>query len=763
MNIRFNPVSKNFKYAFILASLIPGSLIAQNKPNAKATYQNKNTAVHLRVQDLLSRMTLKEKIGQLNLMTYVNENNSTNNLEDKVKRGEIGNILKSNGAKKNLQIQKIALEQTRLGIPILFQEDVIHGYRTVFPIALGESASWNLEGIQRTASIAAKEAAAGGIRLTYAPMVDVSNDPRWGRISEGAGEDPYYGSLVAAARVRGFQGSDLASENSVMACVKHFAGYGAALAGRDYNIIDYSERTLREKYLPPFKAAVDAGVGSLMSAYTGFDAIPASANKKLLVDILRKEMGFQNMVITDWETTRNLLKVGVAKDEKTAVEMAFKGGAEVDMTSGLYLKHLEALVAEGAIKTQDIDSAVSRVLKAKFMLGLFDNPYRFYNEKREKEVSLSKEHLAVARQSARESLVLLKNDKQVLPLNKSVATIAVIGPLANRKKDLMGWWGGKYSQGKAEEVVSLLEGIKQTVAKNVNVIYAEGIKLEGFEEKGLELIPEAVAAAEKADVVILAVGEEYWMSGESGSISNITLPGAQSQLIDAIDKVGKPVVSVVFSGRPYDLRDLSKKSDAVIEAWFPGTMGGLGVADVLFGDYNPSGKLTVTFPQNTGQIPIYYNYRRTSHDLDTVDMTHRFANNYLDITTKPLYPFGFGLSYTAFEYSSLNLVQANNNQDGNVSVTFEVRNAGQRDGIEVAQLYIRDKVSSVIRNVKDLKGFARVSLKAGEKKTVTLQLTPKSLSFLDANLKEVCESGDFEVMIGSSSEDIRLRREFTVK
>jgi beta-glucosidase len=752
----------NFKKLITLfIYLVPILSFAQT--NQQSIYKNPKASAEERAKDLLSKLTLKEKIGQLNLVTYVNENNTTNKMDDKVKRGEVGSILKSNGAKNNLVIQKIAVEQTRLGIPIIFQEDVIHGYRTIFPVPLGESASWNLDRISETASIAAKEASAGGIRLTYAPMVDISHDPRWGRISEGAGEDPFYGSLVAAARVRGFQGTDLTSTASLMACVKHYAGYGAALAGRDYNIEGFSERTLRETYLPPFKAAIDAGVGSLMSAYTAYDCIPASANSFLLKDILRNELGFKNMVITDWETTKNLMKIGVVANAEEAVKMSINAGVDVDMTSELFVKNLEKLVEKGEVKVASIDEAVTRVLRAKFDLGLFDHPYKYLDEKREKEVLLSKEHIEIARAAARESMVLLKNKNSVLPINKTIKNIAIIGPLATRQKDLMAWWGGQYSQGKPEEVITLLNGIKQRAGKDVNITYAEGIKLDGFEPKGMELIPEAVALAKKADLIIFAVGEEYWMSGESGSISNITLPGAQLQLLNALAETGKPIVSVVFNGRPYDLKELSEKSDAVLEAWFPGTMGGLAVADVLFGDYNPSGKLTVTFPQNTGQIPIYYNYKRTSHDLDTVDRKHRFANNYLDITTKPLYEFGFGLSYTTFSYANLKINSIDNQQDGNITVTFDLKNTGKVEGTEVAQLYIKDKVSSVVRNVKDLKGFARVYLKAGETKSVSITLNPKSFSFLNKDLKEVVEAGEFEIMIGSSSENILLKKEFTMK
>lgn len=729
------------------------------KPS-KPLYKDSSKPIEVRVKDLLSKMTLKEKIGQMNLVTYVNENNTTNKVDDKVRRSEVGSILKSNGVKQNLYIQKIAVEQTRLGIPVIFQEDVIHGYKTIFPMPLAEAASWNLEGIQKTAAVAAKEAAAGGIRLTYAPMVDIARDPRWGRIVEGAGEDPYYGSLVAAARVKGFQGNDLKSINSLMSCVKHFAGYGEALAGRDYNISDFSERALRETYLLPFKAAIDAGVQSVMTAYSGVDGIPATANQKLMKDILRKELGFKGMLITDWETVKNLVKIGVAATNEDAVKQAVDAGVDVDMTSEFFITHLEKLVKSGAVKEAVIDTAVRRILTAKFLLGLFDDPYKYLDANREKETLLHKDHLALARQAARESMVLLKNNG-VLPLKKDIKTIAVIGPLAARKKDMLGWWGGTYSQGKAEDVTSFLDAISLAVSPSTQVIYAEGVKLDRFAPKGVELIPEAVEAAKKADIVLLAVGEEYWMSGEGGSISEITLPGAQEQLINAIAETGKPIVSVLFNGRPFDIRNLVAKSTAVLEAWFPGTTGGLGVADVLFGDYNPGGKLTVTFPLNTGQIPIYYNYRRTSHDFEGVNMTNRFLNNYLDIPTKPLFPFGFGLSYTTFNYADLNVSSANNG--GNITATFTLTNTGKVAGTEVAQLYIRDKVSSVARNVKDLKGFARVQLQPGETKTVTIRLDKNALSFLNKDLKRVVEPGEFDIMIGSSSEDIHLKKVFILK
>ncbi|WP_291100555.1 MULTISPECIES: beta-glucosidase BglX [unclassified Flavobacterium] len=726
------------------------------------TAQNTST-MEKKANALIQKMTLEEKVGQLNLATYVNENNTTNSLSDKIKRGEVGSILKSNGAENNFQLQKIAVEQSRLGIPLIFEEDVIHGYKTIFPSPVGESAGWNLETIEKSASIAAKEASASGIHLTYAPMVDITNDPRWGRIVEGAGEDPYYASFVAAARVRGFQGKDLSSGQNVMACVKHFAGYGAALAGRDYNIADFSERTLREIYLPPFKAAINAGVGSVMSAYSAYDGIPATANQKLLKEILRKELGFNGMLITDWETVRNLVKIGVAANEKEAVLLSINAGVDVDMTSGLFLKHLKELVQEGKVSISVIDKAVQRVLIAKYKLGLFDNPYKFFDVKREKETLMCAEHLEFARKAARECMVLLKNENQLLPLNKSIKKIAVIGPLANRKKDLLSWWGGTYSQGKPEDVISVLDGLKQSVDSSVEINYAEGVKLDGFEPKGLELIPEAVKLASESDVVILVVGEEFWMSGEAGSISNINLPGAQEELINAISKTGKPIVSVIINGRPFDIQNITSKSSSVLEAWQPGTMGGFAVADILLGKYNPSGKLTVSFPRNMGQIPIFYNYKRTSHDVNESNKNVRWTNKYLDIPITPLFPFGYGLSYTEFTYSNLKLSSPIINPNQSVNVSVEVSNTGNVAGEEVIQLYVGDDVSSVSRPAKELKGFAKISLKQGEKQVVNFILTPKDFSFYNKDMKWVLEPGTFSIMVGASSADIKFTEKLSIK
>lgn len=709
-----------------------------------------------RVDELLSQMTIKEKVAQLNLIPVLDDyNKPLEGVEDKVRNGEVGHILKSNGVSTNYYLQKIAVEESRLGIPILFQEDVIHGYKTIFPGPMAEASSWNLEGVEQTARVAAREATAAGIQLTYAPMVDITRDVRWGRIVEGAGEDPYLGSLIAAARVKGFQGDNLADSSTMMACVKHFIGYGDAPAGIDYNIGDFSERELRELYLPPFKAAIDAGVGSLMIAYSAVDGVPASANKWLMDDLLRQELGFEGMVISDWRTVANLVKTGVAVDAKDATKQAIEAGLEVDMVSEHYVQNLEELVNEGSIDIAVIDNAVRNVLKAKFDLGLFDDPYVYFDTAREKRLILHPDHLALSRKAACESMVLLKNasvfeqGEKLLPLSKDVKRIAVIGPMATRQKDLMSWWAANHSQGSESDVISILEGIKSAVSANTVVTYAEGVKIDRFKKAGLELIPQAVKVAKQADVVVLALGEEYWMSGEGGSVSDITLPGAQPELIEALSDIGKPVVLVLINGRPYDIHKSVAYFDAVLEAWQPGTMGGHAIADVLFGDYNPSGKLPVTFPATAGQVPIYYNIKRGSHDFEGIDMLDRYKNNYLDIPTKPLFPFGYGLSYTQYTYADIAVEQLGDE----VKASVRLSNTGDVDGYEVVQLYIKDVVTQVATPNKELKAFERVFLKAGESKIISFDISKEQLSYIGKDLATIMEPGMFEIMIGSSSDD----------
>ncbi|MFA9389660.1 MAG: beta-glucosidase BglX [Prolixibacteraceae bacterium] len=700
------------------------------------------------IDGLIGKMTIEEKVGQLNLIPY--EGNTPEELKDIIAAGKVGAILKSNGAAQNRIIQEMAVKESRLGIPIMFQEDVIHGYRTIAPVPLAEAASWDLKLIQQSAAIAAQEAAAAGIHLTYAPMVDICRDPRWGRILEAGGEDVFLGSKIAAARVKGFQGTDLASTSTVMACVKHFAGYGAILAGRDYNIQDFSDRELYETYLPPFQAAVDAGVGSVMCAYTSVNAIPATANKYLLHDILRNEMGFDGLLMTDWSTIPNLVKIGVAKNDTLATLMAINAGVDMDMTSEKYLELLPVLVKKGLVSEAEINNAVRKVLVAKYKVGLFSDPYAYFDIENENATLLSADNIEKTKLMAQKSMVLLKNDHQTLPLNATIKTLAVIGPFAKSKKDLMGWWACK---GIENEVTSVYEGILSELSQKSKIIYAEGCIIDSFRISGTNLIPAAVKAAQMADAVVVVLGEEYWMSGEGGGTASIRLPGAQEQLLEALSKTGKPIVTVLINGRPYILDKVVENSQAVLEAWMPGTTGGNAVAEILFGKFNPGGKLPVTFPIHEGQIPIYYNYRQTSHPFYTGP--DRYTNSYRDIQHEPLFPFGFGLSYTTYEYGKINLSNSKLAENDSIMVSIEVKNTGQLAGTEIVQLYLRDNVCSVTRPVKELKGFELLDLLPGQSKTASFTIKADMLKFIGADLKPSIEKGDFTLYIGASSANVQ--------
>ncbi len=695
------------------------------------------------VEKLLSEMTLEEKVGQMNLIPY--EGSNPEELRERIEKGEVGAILKSNGVAQNNAIQKIAVESSRLKIPIMFQEDVIHGYKTISPTPLAESCSWDLDLIRQSASIAAKEAAASGIHLTYAPMVDISIDPRWGRILEAGGEDPYLGSLIAAARVNGFQGTNLADTNTVMACVKHFAGYGASLAGRDYNIINFSERELVETYLPPFKAAIDAGVGSVMCAYTAVNCIPATANKHLLTDVLKNQLGFKGLLMTDWNTIPNLVKIGVAPNDTVAAKMALDAGVEMDMTSEVFIKLLPEMVRKGLVEEKVVDKAVRKVLNAKYDLGLFQDPFAYFSLEREKNTLLCKQNLAETKQIALESMVLLKNIQNTLPLNSNIRKLAVIGPFAKAKKDLMGWW---WCKGMPEDVTSVYDGISQTISPKTELLYAKGCDIDSFRIAGREKISEAVSIAQNADAVVVVLGEEYWMSGEGGGKASLHLPSAQEELLAELKKTGKPIITVLITGRPYVLTDVVKNSDAVLQAWMPGTTGGEAVADILFGKFNPCGKLTVTFPYHEGQVPIYYNYRLTSHDFNGKD---RYITKHLDIPNEPLFPFGFGLSYNHYEYGDIILSKTTMSSQDSIIASIKITNSGYFEGTEVVQLYLRDNVCSITRPVKELKAFNRVSLTPGESKTVDFKISPDMLSFIGGDLKPTIEPGDFTLFIGESS------------
>ncbi|HUP46507.1 MAG TPA: beta-glucosidase BglX, partial [Thermoanaerobaculia bacterium] len=647
------------------------------------------TTVDEKVDALLAKMTLEEKIGQLLQFTPGTERG-----KPWIAAGTAGCIFNTGGAANLNELQRNAMEKSRLKIPVLFAHDVIHGYRTIFPIPLGIAATWDPPSAELAARIAAREAAAAGIRWTFAPMVDIARDPRWGRIAEGAGEDPFLGSAFAAAYVRGFQGGDLSAPDSILACAKHFAAYGAAEAGRDYNTVDMSEKNLREVYLPPFKAAVDAGVWTIMTAFNTLNGVPASVNSYLLRDILREEWNFRGFIDSDYEAIEQTIDHGTAATPQDAALQAIRAGVDMDMIDAAYVTLADA-VREGTLPVSTIDESVRRILRAKFELGLFDRPY--VDESREKQVTMTAEHLEASRRIAQKSIVLLKNERGILPLSKNVKTLAVIGPLAGSREDMLGSW---FAHGKGEEAVSLLEGIRAKVSPQTQVIHEKGTGvLEGSDEE----IAQAVAAARKADVVLLVLGEEGKMSGEARSRVSLDLPGRQQELLEAVASTGKPVALVAMSGRPLTIGWAAENVPAILWPWFPGTQGGHAIADVLFGDVNPSGKLPVTFPRSVGQVPIYYNHFPTGRP---VDPKNQYTSKYIDSPNDPLYPFGYGLSYTTFRYTDLRVT----NEGAGVKVSANVTNSGARAGDEVVQLYVNDPVATTSRPVRELKGFRRVSL-----------------------------------------------------
>ncbi len=670
-------------------------------------------------------MTLEEKLGQL-----IQYTNAQPDLRSLVTKGAVGCVFNLNGAAKTNALQHAAVDESRLKIPLLFAHDVIHGYRTIFPIPLAIASSWDPAAAELASGIAAREASASGIRWTFAPMVDIARDPRWGRITEGAGEDPFLGSRMAAAYVRGFQGSDLAAPDSIMACAKHFAAYGGAEAGRDYNTVDMSERTLREVYLPPYKAAVDAGVRTIMTAFNSLNGVPSTANPFLLKTILRDEWKFRGFVDSDYQAIEQLIPHGIAATKQEAARKAIKAGVDMDMVDASYLTLANA-VKEGRLSESVIDSSVRRILRAKFALGLFDRPH--VDEQREAAILLATEHRGTARRIAHESIVLLKNDGALLPLSKSGETIAVIGPLAGSKADMLGSW---HALGRAEETISVLEGLRAKVSA---LTYAKG-----------DDIAEALAVAQKAGVVVLVLGEEETMSGEAASRAFLDLPGKQQQLLETIVATGKPVALVILSGRPLTISWAAEHVRAIVWAWFLGTEGGNALADVLFGDVNPSGKLPVTFPRSAGQIPIYYAQLPTGRPENPSD---KYTSKYIDSPNTPLYPFGYGLSYTRFEYTNLHVEP--------FTVSIEVRNAGERAGDEIVQLYVRKAVSSVSRPLKQLKGFQRVTLAPGEKRRVEFTIARDDLRFwTEAGWK--LERGTYKVWAGPSSAE-GLEGTFEVK
>jgi beta-glucosidase len=698
----------------------------------------KDVEIEVKVNELLRQMTFAEKVGQMTQFSGTNKQ-----YEQMIREGKIGSLLNVIGAEKNNRLQKIAVEESRLGIPLVIGLDVIHGYRTIFPIPLAASASWDSALVRKATSIAAREASSEGINWTFAPMVDIARDPRWGRIAEGAGEDPFLGSAMASAQVLGFQGKSLADPLTLLACGKHFVAYGGAEGGRDYNTVDISERTLREIYLPPFKAAVDAGVGTLMSAFNEIGGVPASANKHTLRDILKVEWGFEGFVVSDWNSVAELVNHGIAGNRLEAGVKGLTAGVDMDMEGRCYTMAMEALVAEGTLSEELINDAVRRILRMKFKLGLFEHPY--IDENIQKGLILHRDHIQTALELARESIVLLKNEKNTLPLNrKELNTIALIGPLADDKGSPLGTWK---CEGREEDVVTVYEGLKNKFGDDVKIIYAKGCDVKGNNRSGFD---KALKAARKADVVVMVMGESADMSGEAASRVDLNLPGVQAELINAIAETKKPVVLVLLNGRPLTLSNVESKVNAIVESWHLGIRHGNAVADVLTGDYNPSGKLTVTFPRSAGQIPIYYNHKNTGRPGDP---ENKFSSKYVDLPSSPLYPFGYGLSYTKFKYTGIKVENNRLTTLDDLIVSVNVKNVGKCEGVEIVQLYIQDKTGSVTRPVKELKGFQRVALEAGEQKTVQFRVPVQELGFYDLDMKYTVEPGDFSVMIGGNSED----------
>lgn len=713
-----------------------------------------NAQITAKVEALLKKMTLEEKIGQMNQITgngaATGPVKANPNDISMLKKGLIGSMLNVNGSANAYEIQKIAVEQTRLGIPLIIGFDVIHGYRTIFPIPLGEAASFDLKVIEKGARVAATEASVAGVSWTFAPMVDVARDARWGRIMEGAGEDPYYGSLVAAARVKGFQGDNLADKHSILACAKHFAAYGAAEAGRDYNTVDISERVLHEIYLRPFKAALDAGVCTFMNSFNTLAGIPATGNPLLVKKTLKGDWNFKGFVVSDWDSIGEMTVHGTSKDTIDAAYQAIMAQCDMDMCTHGYVSSLAALVKQGKVKVSQIDDAVRRILTIKYRLGLFDNPYKNCDPRMEAKLTMQPEFLEAARDAARKSMVLLKNDGGVLPLDSRYKSIALIGPLADSQADMIGTWVGK---GEAKDVVTMLTGMKDQLSSSATIFYSKGCNVRGDDMSGFD---EAIKVAKNADIVVMAIGEAGNMSGEGLSRGDITIPGKQVELLSEVAKLGKPVVAVVFSGRPLALTNIKDKATAILQAWFPGTMAGPALADVLYGRYNPSGKLPATFPYAVGQCPIYYNHLLTARPNGQPD--YQYWSHYIDMPNTPLFPFGYGLSYTTFDYSPVKVGKPKYAMSEVVEVMVTVKNTGKVAGEEVVQLYVRDLKGSVSRPVRELKGISKVMLQPGESKDIRFKLTAVDLAFFTSDMSFKAEPGAFQVFVGGDSDTQNMAR-----
>lgn len=742
-----------------------------------STPGDQTSSMDRRIDSLLNEMTLEEKLGQLNLPSagqFTTGQAQNSDIAQKIGKGLVGGLFNIKSVKAIREMQQIAVEKSRLKIPLLFGMDVIHGYESVFPIPLGLSCSWDMELIEKTARVAAQEASADGINWTFSPMVDLSRDARWGRISEGSGEDTYLGSEIAKAMVRGYQGDDLATNNTIMSCVKHYALYGAAEAGRDYNTTDMSKHRMYNEYFPPYKAAVDAGVGSVMASFNEIDGVPATANKWLLTDVLRKEWGFDGFVVSDYTGVSEMIDHGYG-DLHTVSAKALAAGLDMDMVSEGLVSTLAQSLKAGKVTEAQIDAACRRILKAKFQLGLFDDPYRYCDENRAKTEIFTTENRVFARSVAAQSFVLLKNDRNILPLQKK-GTIALVGPLADAATNMTGTWS---VAARFSESITVLEGLKKAVGDQAKIVYAKGSNLHedaAIEEratmfgKSLNRDPrspqvireEALRIAKSADVIVAAVGEAAEMSGEASSRVNIDIPQTQRDLLKALLETGKPVVLVLFTGRPLTLTWENENIPAILNVWFGGSEAGDAIADVLFGDINPSGKLTTTFPQHVGQLPMYYSHKNTGRPLAEGQWFQKFRSNYLDVSNDPVYPFGYGLSYTTFAYDKLTLDKTEIATGESIVVSVNLTNTGSREGAEVVQLYVRDLVGSLTRPVKELKGFQKIMLKPGESRNVTFTLTEKDLSFYRADLTFGAEPGKFQVFVGGNSHDV-LTAEFELK
>lgn len=766
-------IIKNSSALLIAALMGIASLQAQKSPQDIDRF----------IDALMKKMTVEEKIGQLNLPVtgeITTGQAKSSDVAKQIEQGQVGGLFNLKGVSKIRDVQKLAVENSRLGIPLLFGMDVIHGYETIFPIPLGLSCTWDMEAIEKSARIAAVEASADGISWTFSPMVDISRDPRWGRVSEGNGEDPFLGGAIARAMVLGYQGVSLTDQlkrnDEIMACVKHFALYGAGEAGRDYNTVDMSRNRMFNEFMYPYQAAIDAGVGSVMASFNEVDGVPATANKWLMTDVLRKQWGFEGFVVTDYTGISEMIDHGIG-DLQTVSARALNAGVDMDMVSEGFVGTLKKSLQEGKITMKTLDTACRRILEAKYKLGLFADPYKYCDLNRPARDIFTKEHRDAARKIAGKSFVLLKNQPvnagqtPVLPLAKK-GTVAVIGPLGNTRSNMPGTWS---VAARLDDYPSLYEGLKEMMAGKVNITYAKGSNLisdAAYEERATmfgrslnrdnrtdrELLDEALKAAAQADVIVAALGESSEMSGESSSRTELDIPDVQRTLLEALLKTGKPVVLTLFTGRPLTLTWEQEHVPAILNVWFGGSEAAYAIGDVLFGDVNPSGKLTMTFPKNVGQIPLFYNHKNTGRPLKDGNWFEKFRTNYLDVDNDPLYPFGYGLSYTTFQYSDIALSAPAMGQGGSITAAVTVTNTGERDGAEVVQLYLRDLVGSITRPVMELKGFEKIFLRAGESQTVSFQITPDLLRFYDYNLNHVAEPGDFDVMIGGGSQTVKTVR-----